>query len=499
MKYLIINDEIKLKKIIDYLNLKLGLPQIHRRLNLFSVSNDIQVEILDNKIYFIDKTKKKFNFIKNKNLKSFFKYIQANNDKGFYINDVVLLKYNKLDLLFDTYHGNLIKIEDQKLAMLLYKKFELEKYDNINDHQTLLLSPTPEFLFDEIGNLNSKIKDYANKTGLDVRSTSASLKVRISNISNDYSYIEKYYKLIMNNELLSTKFIKKNENNFKEISIIIPAYNQDVIPTLLSIQGQNISKESKSKIQVIVIDDGSKKNVYNQVKQVKDKLDFELDVITLNQNKGLSNARNVGLSIAKHDLLLFIDSDIILSKDYIFDVNLRLQIIPNSIIVAMRKNIDKNSEIISEKNLLLGVERTLTFDDSRVITKSKKYHIGWDKAFNGETISILDDTNYFKELSFGSRIGIYDLPSVVTGHNIGINKNILNKNPAFCTQFKGWGLEDAYFASELIANGNYVIPMVSSCVYHQDHPPRSGGLKKKTEEAARNYELYHSLLDNTWE
>ena len=498
MKYLIIDENINVKNIISYLNNKLGLPRIHRRLNIFSTNDDMQVEILDNNIYYVDDSKKKFNFIKNKNLKTFFKYIQSNNTCGFYINDIVLLTYDGADFVFDTYHGNMIKTNNSSIIHYLSKKYNLQVYNNINDHKMKVELKT-EYLFDEIGNFNPKIRNYANKVGLDIRSTSASLKVRLSNISNDYSYIEKYYSLIMDSSLLSTNFNSKYQDKFKEMSIIIPVYNQDVVPTLLSIQGQNISLSNKKKIQVIVIADGCKTSVFNHVKAIKNMLDFEVDVITLNENKGLSNARNVGLALAKYNLLLFIDSDIILSKDYLSDLNTRLQIIPNSIIVAMRKNIDKNDPLISSENLLKGVEKTLEFDDSRVITNSKKYHIGWDKAFNGEEISVLNDTNYFKELSFGSKIGIYDLASVVTGHNIGVNKNMLRYSKAFCTKFKGWGLEDSYFAAQLIADGSYVIPMMSSCVYHQNHPPRSGNMKKKQEEAAKNYQIYQTLLDEPWE
>lgn len=60
---------------------------------------------------------------------------------------------------------------------------------------------SPEFLFDDIGNLNKKIKTYANMTGLDIRSNSASMRIRLSNISNNYETIEKYFKLITKNDL----------------------------------------------------------------------------------------------------------------------------------------------------------------------------------------------------------------------------------------------------------------------------------------------------------
>lgn len=497
MRYLVLEDKHDTSEIIDFLIKEKGLPQIQRRLNMYSVDDDIQVEILNNKIFFGDSSRKKYNFIRNKNLKQFFRYIQSKNTNGFLINDIELLKFSDVNLLFDTFHGNIISIDDDNLIKKFIDKFQLKVYENINEH-TPLFTVKPEFLFDEMGNLNSKIKVYANKTGLDVRSSSSTIRVRLSNVSNDYSHVEKYYKLITKDDLLSFDSKRIHNNIFKNMSIIIPVYNQCIIPTLLSIQGQNISTEDKRKIQVIIIDDGSKTKVLDEVKKVKRKLDYEINVISFDKNMGISNARNAGIVLAKHDLLLFMDSDIILSKDFLYDINLRLQIIPNAIFVAMRKNIEPDSELLNEENLLNGIERTLDFDDSRVITQSKEYHIGWDKAFKNETISVLDDTNYFKQLSFGSRIGIYDLSSVVTGHNIAINREQIIKYPAFSTRFHGWGMEDAYFASLLISNGCFVIPVLSSCVYHINHPPRSGSMEQKMKEAKRNFKIYDNMLDEKW-
>lgn len=498
MKYLILNNKENLSEIVDFLIEETGLPQIRKKLNIYSEDSDIQIEMLDNKIYFGDSSRKKYNFIRNKNLKQFFKYINSKNKNGFIINDIILLKFPNINLMFDTFHGNILSSENEELIKKIKDKFGLEVYDNINEH-TPLFAIKPENLFDEIGNINLKIKNYANETGLDIRSTSASIKLRLSNVSNDYTFIEKFYKLITKNDLLSFDTEKTYMHKFKNISIIIPTFNTNVVSTLLSIQGQNLSKENKEKIQVIVIDDGSSFQVIDDINKIRNKLDYELNVVTFDKNMGISNARNAGLSISKYDLLLFMDSDIILSNNYLYDINMRLQVIPNAMFVAMRKNVEKTSELLTEKNILSGIERTLDFDDSRVVTKSKEYHIGWDKIYNDEIISVLDDTNYFKELSYGSKVGIYDLSSVATGHNIAINRDKIAKYPAFSNRFSGWGMEDSYFASSLIANGCFVIPLLSSCVYHIAHPPRSGSMEQKSKEAKLNYDTHNSMLDEKWD
>ena len=76
---------------------------------------------------------------------------------------------------------------------------------------------------------------------------------------------------------------------------------------------------------------------------------------------------------------------------------------------------------------------------------------------------------------------------------------MINKYPAFSTEFKGWGMEDSYFASTIISNGCFVIPVLSSCVYHVNHPPRSGSLEQKTKEAKENFEKYNKMIDESWE
>ena len=201
MKYLILKDKKKIKSIINYLISIESLPKIQRRLNIFPVDDTFQIEILNNRVSYRRGNRKKAIFIENKNIKYFFKTLD--NSKEYYINDISFLRFNNCSLLFDTYHGTIISVESEQLCQNLEINFKLTHYDNINDHK-FIVNPKSEHLFDEVGVLNSKIRNYGIKTGLDIRSTSTSLKVRLSNMSNDYSYLEYYYENIMNHHLLST-------------------------------------------------------------------------------------------------------------------------------------------------------------------------------------------------------------------------------------------------------------------------------------------------------
>ena len=83
---------------------------------------------------------------------------------------------------------------------------------------------------------------------------------------------------------------------------------------------------------------------------------------------------------------------------------------------------------------------------------------------------------------------------MVVGHNFTCLRRKINHIAAFSTEFKGWGLEDSFFGAEMIAKGNFVIPVLSSGVYHINHPPRSGSNEVKQKELHRNFKKYNSLL-----
>lgn len=99
-----------------------------------------------------------------------------------------------------------------------------------------------------------------------------------------------------------------------DLSIIVPIYNvekyiEECLKSIYSIQ--NISKE------VILVNDKSSDNSYKIIEKYKKKYPLETKIINHKINKGLSEARNSGLKIAKGKYISFIDSDdMILYKEY---------------------------------------------------------------------------------------------------------------------------------------------------------------------------------------
>ena len=96
-----------------------------------------------------------------------------------------------------------------------------------------------------------------------------------------------------------------------EISVIVPVYN--VEPYLRRCL-DSIINQSMKEIEILVIDDGSTDRS-SEICDEYAKLDNRIKV-THQENRGLSQARNVGLDQAQGKYVMFVDSDDFVSKDF---------------------------------------------------------------------------------------------------------------------------------------------------------------------------------------
>jgi glycosyltransferase involved in cell wall biosynthesis len=102
-----------------------------------------------------------------------------------------------------------------------------------------------------------------------------------------------------------------SKNNIS-VSIIIPIYNcaQYLEKCLNSVINQTLKD-----IQIICINDASKDNSLEILKEFCTK-DQRIEIVNLNENKGQSFARNLGLDIAKGNFIGFVDADDFVDLDY---------------------------------------------------------------------------------------------------------------------------------------------------------------------------------------
>ena len=95
----------------------------------------------------------------------------------------------------------------------------------------------------------------------------------------------------------------KTIKNSSLVSVIIPTYNgsNTILRAINSVLNQTYSN-----LELIIVDDCSKDNTFEVVKNVKDK---RVKVLRHKKNRGGSAARNTGIKEAKGEYIAFLDDD----------------------------------------------------------------------------------------------------------------------------------------------------------------------------------------------
>lgn len=106
--------------------------------------------------------------------------------------------------------------------------------------------------------------------------------------------------------------INRNITKKDLISVIVPAYNvENYIENCL----KSICNQYYPFIEIIVVNDGSKDNTLQIIQQMSEQ-DYRIRYYT-KKNGGLSDARNFGLTKANGKYITFVDSDDLISPDFL--------------------------------------------------------------------------------------------------------------------------------------------------------------------------------------
>lgn len=422
------------------------------------------------------------------------------------ISQIVQLDFAKRDhvvnLQLGTIIGDLLIVDqsdEEKVRSLFATDLFFSERLTSSELNELIASKNlkTEEVFSSFDIPNPIIRNYCDRFAIDLSASADTISQRMGSKSNDYSLYEECFELFTSKRLASNDVSEAQDVAFKPLSIVVSSFNSEntIVKVLQSIQSQTLSLENKKLLDVIVVDDGSSKPVVDVLKPHLKKFSFRPTVIRLEMNQGLSSARNLGFQVSRYDHLLFIDSDILLSKNYLYEHSIRLQLIPNAVFISFKENISPESPLLSEDNILGGLPISTSINDKRLF-RLRENDVRWRyKTVDEGAEEILSETNMFKSFGYGRTLnGCHDLPSMVIGHNMSMRKNIVRNAGGFSKNFSGWGLEDTFFGAKAIAQGNFIIPVMSTSVYHIDHPARSGSPEKQLIEHDANRKIYDALI-----
>jgi glycosyltransferase involved in cell wall biosynthesis len=191
--------------------------------------------------------------------------------------------------------------------------------------------------------------------------------------------------------------VKMTDQNTK-ISIIVPVYNEEKIIGECIEALQNLDYP-KSNYEIIVVDDGSTDKTSQEIKKAG-----QTPIIS-GINNGRIKARIIGAMAAKHDILLFVDSRIIVPRNLLMtliNINYQPVITPNDFQSAHSNPYEKILDLIRLKYYKKNVSQITQDNFDRVgkgtscLLISKKLFLECQPIKKSKNTS--DDTKIFKEV-----------------------------------------------------------------------------------------------------
>jgi glycosyltransferase involved in cell wall biosynthesis len=277
-----------------------------------------------------------------------------------------------------------------------------------------------------------------------------------------------------------------------EVSIIIPSHNRYPLNlhTLHLLENQTFDL---SKMEVILIDDASTDNT-TLLKEFRPSYHFRY--VRNATNMGLSRTRNLGMALARSNIVIFLDAEMIVEPDYVRKHYLHH--LANEQVVVVGKNKNRVYPFLFPGLIPEQIEDICYMAEHRLMVRIRiqnKLQINLQDIDLPQYLMNLKDIVPLldeKELKNPSRLKAFSVADRYShnllkqlegryqesrltwlacfGSNLSFKRDIINKIGGYDESFKGWGLEDTEFAYRLHKAGAKFIVDPTLNRYHQEHP-----------------------------
>ena len=207
------------------------------------------------------------------------------------------------------------------------------------------------------------------------------------------------------------------------ISVVIPTYNRKPIleKCLKALEKQQLNDDIISNYEIVLVDDGSTDGTLEWLQE--NKKNFPHVCAFSQDHLGPAAARNLGVTKAKGDIIIFIDSDLVVTETF-------LQCHANALVKGEKK---------------LGSDRLFTYG------------------------AVINTCNFDHPTSEPYKITDFSAAYFATG-NVAIARKWLEKAGLFDTGFQLYGWEDLELGVRLKELGLTLIKCPEAMGYHW-HPP----------------------------
>jgi GT2 family glycosyltransferase len=392
----------------------------------------------------------------------------------------------------------------QKLGLTTWTQEEFKQVNKNSRHNRITVSYSHE---NEWKDLIAHIDRHLKLSRANVFDKKQKLSDKLDKTDNRYDHLERSFHSILGRNFLEKDASLPNNDqqqlvnslvNDSVYSIVVPYYNDSArINYLLKSITLQTNHKHNPPWEMIIINDGSSEEetslLENYAKQYET---LNIKIVHLKSNHGRSHARNIGAEIATGETIIFLDSDTILSYNYIAE-HLILHRLHHKVVALSFK---ENASTHDKRVTALMNDSSLRPEDIEPTDFRLGREIKPDWTAMHPTpdqpayVSCLHQTNNFKEFGNHKIVGVWSLPGMVVTHNLSVSKHGLSATGGFNSQFKGWGMEDTFFGAQLIGEGYYIVPVVSAPVLHINHDGRGEDDKTIKEQYINNIKKYKELL-----
>lgn len=233
----------------------------------------------------------------------------------------------------------------------------------------------------------------------------------------------------------------------KKYSFIIPTYESKIM-LKNSLEALNFLESFQTNdYEVIVVDDGSTDGTYDYINGINRNYELKYHYLERSCDSCRSRARNYGIKMAEGEVVIFIDADILVKKNYLREVERCYSMQEDIVLIGPRLMLPQNIsfEMVQDGSVF----EKYTFDCDRSELHEFRYQILNELSYNASAIQF--------PFLYGQSC------------NLIAPKRWLQKVNGFDETFKAWGLEDIEVAFKLWKEGLKFLINSKLEVLHQFH------------------------------
>lgn len=246
-----------------------------------------------------------------------------------------------------------------------------------------------------------------------------------------------------------------------KLSVVIPVYNQ-MDALYFTLEGFSLQEECQHEFEIIVVDDGSTEPIYDLCEKWSSLLNLQYTKLP---NSGRAAARNVGVRLAKGDLIIFNDADRIPAVHFL---------------AGHTKN-------HAENRLTVGHVRELYFSNLRA--KAEEIRESWKR---GRLYKIPQYCKLVYQLYDQDGYTDSSIPWISTfSGNMSLDRSTLEKLGLFDEEFTQWGFEHFELGFRAYTSGMQFMYCSEAINYHLAHPRGEGFYQQAITESLKLFYEKH--------